>query len=198
MGIINFLVRSFYDIKYKFSPPEMVKYWKRGDSAKAKLVTTEEGHYALQIENEERTYPGFPRGHVLNGPLAAVKNALKNTVFNQVFGQLDKWSKEHNADMLPPERMVPAVRHIHDTFLKLEECEVVPDMKARIALIRKVLCWFLSEDDAYRFRAQLFLDLIEQKQIRLSKDDLYYARAKYWRPDRFKKIMGKTFDGFTY
>lgn len=176
----------------------MVKYWKRGESAKAKVVQKEDGSYGLQIENEERIYPGFPRGHVLTGPLAAIKHKIKNMVFNQVFAELEKMANDHKADMKPPEHMAPAVRHMWETFEKLEECEVVPDMKARITLIKKVMCFFLEEDDAYRFRAQLFLDLIDQKKIRLSKDDKYYSRAKYFRTDRFVKLGGKVFDGFQY
>lgn len=176
----------------------MVKYWKRGEAAKAKVVTREDGSYGLQIENEERIYPGFPRGHVLVGPLAAIKHKVKNMVFNQVFAELEKMTAEHKADMKPPEKMAPAVRHMWETFEKLEECEVVPDMKARITLIKKVICFFLEEDDAYRFRAQLFLDLIDQKKVRLSRDDKFYFRAKYYRADRYKKILGHTFDGFQY
>src|SRR3972149_337416 len=94
-------------------------------------------------------------------------------------------------DSLPVEKMPPAVRHIWETLEKLEEMEVVEDMKARIRLIRKVLCFFLESDDAYRFRAQMFLDLIDQKKIALSKSDLYFARGKYWKADRYKKVLGK-------
>lgn len=196
--MLNKIVSGFYDIWYRLFPPEMVKYWKRGETAKAKAFTREDGSMGLQIENEKRVFPGFPRGHVLTGSLANLKHKVKNLVFNQVFAEIEKMAKEQAADMKPPEKMAPAVRHIWETFSKLEECEVVPDMKARITLIKKVLCFFLEEDDAYRYRAQLFLDLIEQEKVRLSKDDLYYARAKYWRPDRFKRVLGKYRDGFTY
>lgn len=198
MQMLNFIISSFYDLWYRFFPPESVKYWKRGEGAKAKVIKKEDGSYGLKIENEDRIYPGFPRGHVLTGPLAKLKHSVKNMVFNQVFAEMEKMTKDFGADMKPAEHMAPAVRHMWETFEKLEECEVVPDMKARIRLIKKVICFFLEEDDAYRFRAQLFLDLIDQKKVRLSRDDKYYLRAKYFRTDRFKKIFGKTFDAYTY
>lgn len=176
----------------------MVKYWKRGDCAKARKVEAPDGSYRMEIEGEKRMYPGYPRGHVLSGTLAKFKNKLKNQVFNHVFRELDKVVSESGSDMLPVEHMMPAVRHMYETFEKLEDCEIVPDMKDRIRLVKRVMCWFFQEDDAYRFRAQLFLDLIDQKKVRLSKDDLYFARGKYWKPDRYKKLFGKVWDGYEY
>lgn len=198
MNIINKLTSAFFNVWYRFFPPEQVEYWKQGDSAKAKVVKNSDGSYGMKIEGEKYVYPGFPRGHVLTGPLAKVKNRVKNAVFNQVFAEIEKMAKDHKADMVPPERMPKAVRHIWETFEKMEDCEVVPDMKARITLVKKVMCWFLTEDDAYRFRAQLFLDLIDQKKIRMDKADKYYARAKYFRPDRYVKVGGKVVDGYQY
>lgn len=196
--MVNVLTRFFFNTFYRFFPPPMATHWKDRDASKAKIVTAPDGSFQMQIEGEKRLYPGFPRGHTLMGPLAAIKNKVKNMVFNQVFGEIEKMVEEHKMDLLPPEKMVPAVRHIWETFEKLEDCEVVPDMKGRMLLIKKVLCWFLMEDDAYRFRSQLFLDMIDQKKIRLSESDKYYARAKYWKTDRYKKVLGKVVDGFQY
>lgn len=198
MKLLNLITRSFFNILYRLSPPSMVKYWKRSDFAKAKVIRGEDGSTQMLIEGEEKAYPGFPRGHVLTGPLAALKHKVKNMVFNQVFAEMEKWVSDHKWDMMPPEKMPPAIRHMWETFERLEDCEIVPDMKARIQLIKKVICFFLVEDDAYRFRAQLFLDLIDQKKIKLSEADLYYARGKYWRADRFKKLFGKVVDGYQY
>lgn len=196
--MLSRLTRTFFNTWYRFFPPAMATHWKHRDASKAKVVTREDGSFGMKIEGEEKVYPGFPRAHILTGPLAALKHKVKNMVFNQVFAELEKMASEHKHDMVPPERMPLAVRHIHETFDKLVECEVVPDMKARMKLIQKVLTWFLVEDDAYRFRAQLFLELIEQKKVKLSEEDLFYARAKYWRPDRYIKIFGKVLDKHTY
>lgn len=198
MKLINRITSAFYNVWYKLFPPEMVSYWKRSEFAKAKVIQGEDGSNKMLIEGEKRAYPGFPRGHILTGPLASLKHKMKNMVFNQVFAEMEKWVKDHQYDMTPPEKMPSAIRHMWETFERLEECEIVPDMKARITLIKKVICFFLIEDDAYRFRAQLFLDLIDQKKIRLSDDDIYYARGKYWRPDRYKKLFGRVVDGYQY
>lgn len=196
--MINVLTRFFFNTLYKFRPPAMATHWREREASKAKVVTQKDGSFGLQIEGEKAIFPGFPRGHILTGPLAALKHKIKNIVFNQAFAEMEKMVTDHKVDMMPPEKMPLPVRHIWETFEKMEECEIVPDMKARMALIKKVLCFFLNEDDAYRMRAQLFLDLIEQKKVRLSKDDLFYFRAKYYRPDRFKKIFGKVFDAYEY
>lgn len=193
--IISFFSRFFFNTWYKIRPPEMVSYWKRNQPAKAKLVRREDGSEWMEIEGEKRLYPGFPRGHFLTGPLAAIKHKIKNALFNEIFAEMEKVKY----DLPPKEKMVPAVRHMYETFEKLEECEVVPDMKDRIKLIKKVMCAFLSEDDAYRLRAQMFLDMIDQKKVRLSKEDRYYGRGKYLRIDRYAKIPGLgVVDKFTY
>lgn len=196
--MLNAITRAIFNAWYRLFPPPMVDYWKRGDKARAKLLKREDGSFGMLIEGEKEIYPGFPRGHVLTGKLADMKKWIKDQVFNTTFAQIEKMAAEAGNDMLPPERMAPAVRHVWDTFEKMKEVEIVPDMKGRIALIQKVLCHFIQEDDAYRFRAQLFLDLIDQKKIRLTKADLYYARGKYLRPDRYKKVLGRVVDAFTY
>ena len=152
----------------------------------------------MDIKGEKYAFPGFPRGHVLTGGLSKLKKKIKDAVFNEVFAQIDKMYADIQFDSLPKDKMPSAVRHIWETFEKMEDMEVVDDMKGRIKLIKKVLCFFLESDDAYRFRAQMFLDLIDQKKIRLSKADLYYARGKYWKVDRYKKILGRWVDAYEY
>lgn len=181
--MFQFLVKKFFNFYYKFRPPEMVNYWKKADGAKAKVIEQEDGSFGMQIDGEKRIYPGFPRGHVLTGPLASLKHKVKNLVFNQVFGELERMSAEHKHDMLPPERMVPAVRELWRVLDELENAEVVPDMKARIRLIKTVLTFFFMEDDAYRFRFQWVLERLDMKKVKLSKEDKYYFRGKYFKVD---------------
>lgn len=161
----------------------MVQYWLHKDAARAKVITGDDGVQRMEIEGEKYLYPGFPRGHVLMGPLASLKNKIKNRIFNEVFAELEKMVGEMKYDLIPKEKMVPPVREIYELLEKMEHMEVVEDMKLRLKLVRTILTFFLQEDDAYRFRAQYFLSNINQKKVALDKADLYYARAKYWRPD---------------
>lgn len=184
--VITWCVKKFFNIFYKVKPPESVSYYKRSEAARARLVKAEHGGLQMEIQGEKYKFEGFPRGHVLVGPLAKMKNKIKNMVFNQVFEEIEKMSKETEHDMLPEERMCPAVREINRGLEELEHMEVVEDMKGRIRLIRKVLTFFLQEDDAYRFRAQHFLSNLDQKKVALSKSDKYYARGKYWKVDYHK------------
>ncbi|MBF83510.1 MAG: hypothetical protein CL489_03435 [Acidobacteria bacterium] len=184
--ITKFFIRKFFNSFYKIKPPEMVQYWKKNDSARAKVGIDKEGTLKMYIEGEKYAYPGFPRGHVLTGPLAKLKTKVKNRVFNEVFAELEKMAQDSNADMLPPERMSPAVRELNRVLEELENAEVVPDMKGRIKLIRKVICFFLQEDDAYRFRFQWALPRLNMKKIKLTKEDKYYFRGKYFKVDHDK------------
>ncbi len=161
----------------------MVKYWKWGGVALAKVTKAPDGSDQMYIEGEDYAYPGFPRGHVLMNPLAKLKHAVKNKIFNDVFAELQIMANDYKYDMAPREKMVPAVREIYDLLEFMEHMEVVDDMKKRISLIKMILTFFLQEDDAYRFRAQYFLSHIKQKKVALSDADKYYARGKYWKVD---------------
>lgn len=167
-------------------PPESVSYYKTKDTTHAKVIQAESGAMEMEIKGEKYNYPGFPRGHVLIGPLAKLKNTIKNSVFNQVFAEIDAMSKEMKHDMLPPEKLTPAVRELWRVLEELEDAEIVPDMKGRIALIRKVMCFFLQEDDAYRFRYQWVMEHLDLSKVKLTKADKYYFRGKYFKVDHDK------------
>lgn len=196
--ILRYLVRKFFNLYYKIKPPESVEYYKRADTARAKIVTGKNGEYRMEIEGEKHSFPGFPRGYVLTGPLAKLKKTVKNMVFNQVFAELEKMVSEHKADILPVEKMPLAVQELGRVLDELEHAEVTPDMKGRIKLIKKVLLFFFSEDDAYRLRFQWCMERFDMKKVKLSKEDLYYFRAKYFKPDKKKRIFGVDFDAFDY
>ena len=176
----------------------MVQYWKKGSGALARVKKNEKGHYEMQVKGEKESMPGFPRGPVLFSSVGKLKHIAKTEIFNAFAAEFDKIKEELKIDMVEPDRMVPAVKHIWDTFEKLEAMEITEDMKGRIKLMKEVLCFFLDSDDAYRFRTQQFLWLLDQDKVKLTKQDLYYARGKYWKPDRYIKIFGKIFDRYEY
>jgi hypothetical protein len=196
--MINSLVSTFYNTLYRFKRPPMVKYWLRTKGALARIIENKKGQIEMQIQGEKENYPGFPRGPILMAEIGKLKHIVKTEVFNVVGPKIRELHAKSRSSMVPPEKMPPAVKEVWDTFEKMEELEVTEDMRQRIQLMKEVICFFLEADDAYRFRAQLFLDLINQKKVRLSKQDLYFARGKYWRPDRFKRVFGRWYDGYTY
>ena len=181
--IIKKLIKFFFNQLYKIRPPESVNYYKTQEAARARLVTAEDGSLKMEIKGEKYAFNGFPRGHVLTGPLANLKKKVKDLVFNQVFEEISKMTEEMKHDILPDEKCAPAIREMARVFDKLEHMEIVEDMKGRIRLIKKVLIFFLQEDDAYRLRAQYFLSEINQNKVKLDKSDKYYARGKYWKVD---------------
>ena len=196
--MLNWIFRTFYKILYRLRPPAMVKYWLRGDGALARVKKNDKGHYEMQVQGESESMPGFPRGPVLFSSIGKLKHIAKTEIFNAFAAEFAKIKDELKVDMVEPDRMVPAVKHIWDTFEKLEHMEVTEDMRGRIKLMKEVLCFFLDSDDAYRFRTQKFLELLNQRKVKLSKQDVYYARGKYWKPDRYIKILGKVYDKYEY
>lgn len=196
--MINLLFRTFFKILYTLRPPAMVHYWLKGGPALARVKKNKKGHYEMQIKGETESMPGFPRGPVLFSSIGKLKHEIKTRVFNEIRSDLGKLTDELKVDMIEPDRMVPAVKHIWDTFELMEHMEVTEDMKGRIKLMKEVICFFLDSDDAYRYRTQMFLYLLNQKKVKLSKADIYYARGKYWKPDRFTKFFGKVVDKYEY
>lgn len=176
----------------------MVQYWKKGDKARAKIVHDKDGQQKMMIEGEKYLFPGFPRGHLLLDMVSQLKHKIKTTAFNQAFAEMEKFEKDMKMNLTPPEKMSVAVREIWEVLERMEEMEVTPDMKGRMRLLKNVLCFILQEDDAYRFRAQMFLWLINQKKVKPSKADVYYARGKYWKPDRYIKVFNKIYDKYEY
>jgi hypothetical protein len=180
------LTRFFFNWLFKVKPPEMVKYWKWGQAARAKITEAKDGSMQMIIEGEAHPYPGFPRGHILLGPLAKLKHSIKNRIFNEVFAEIEKMTDDMKYDMLPPEKCAPAVRELNRVLDLMEQAEVVEDMKGRIRLIKRILTFFLQEDDAYRFRAQWAYEHLDPKKMKLSKADKYYFRGKYFKVDHDK------------
>src|SRR3990167_1211777 len=196
--IIRKCIKMFFNNLYKIKPPESVKYYKTKEAARARLMNAPDGSLQMEIQGEKYPFKGFPRGHILTGPLATLKKEIKDMVFNQIFGEIEKMYDGMKLNALPIEKCCPAVREMDRVFEKLTHMEVSDDMKGRINLIRKVIIFFLQEDDAYRYRAMAFLSMIDQKKIALTKEDMYFARAKYWKPDMYKKIGGQWMDGYEY
>lgn len=211
--MLNWLIKTFFTWLYHFKPPSMVKYWLRSDGALARVKKNPKGHYEMQVQGESESMPGFPRGPVLFSSVGKAKHEVKTRFFNKLHEKyqelmnevieemgpdMGKLVGEMTIDMIEPDKMVPAVKELWDTFERLENEEVTEDMKGRIKLFKKVLCFILDSDDAYRFRAQEFLWLLNQKKVRLSKQDLYYAQGKYWKPLRYIKLFGKIFDRYEY
>ena len=193
--MLNYIFPFFFKWWYRLRPPKSVKNLLGGF---ARVKKNPQGHYEMQVKGEDEGINGFPRGPILFSTLAKLKHEVKTRVFNEVASDLKRLGEELKVDMIEPDKMVPAVKHIWDTFERLEHMEVTEDMKGRIKLMKECICFFLDLDDGYRFRAQMFLWLLNQNKVKLSKRDMYNARAKYWKPDRYLRLFGKIWDKHEY
>lgn len=177
----------------------MVQYWKYGHAVQAK-VTKENGATVMKMDGEKYTFPGFPRGWLIErhtkedgtvvyGKLSVLKHNIKNNIFNDAFAILEKGEdplphlreialpslledlKEHKYDMLPPERMVTSVREIYRAWTK-----VSPET----AQVRDLLTYILQEDDAYRFRFQWCVMWMPTWLFRFIDPIKAFDKSLYW------------------
>lgn len=187
-----FLKRLLFKIRGKTpADMEMVKYWKNKDAVQAK-VTEEDGVTVMYMEGEKYAFPGFPRGHLLFGPLSKLKHEVKNQVFNESWEMLSKEDsdrlivehirsqalpnvfellKEHRLDMLPPSKMVPSVREIHRAWTK-----VAPQSEE----LRDLVTYILQEDDSYRFRFQWIVSYMPTWAFRFIDPVNAFYKALRW------------------
>lgn len=142
---------------------EMVKYWKTNDRVQA-IVTKKDGAQVMQMDGEKYPFPGYPRGHLLYGPLSKLKHEIKVQLFNESWWELEdgvpretvrenikhklpnvaQWVAPLQYDILPKEKMCPPVRELYRAWSKVN-----PN-----SIWKEIVCLILQEDDAYRFRFQ--------------------------------------------
>lgn len=147
----------------------MVSYWKTKDFVEAKLTTSKEGYYIMQMDGEKYPFAGFPRGALLYGALSPLKHSIKNKIFNHVwskleenvpqeeiikelrtkiFGEIFEIGQKTLYDRLPVGKCAPAVQEIWRAMEAIENGSMV------VRNFKEIVCFILQEDDAYRYRFQ--------------------------------------------
>ena len=163
--IKRWLLRKWYRLIGKGpGDMDMVQYWKSKDCCAA-IITTKDGSTTMILDGEKYPMWGFPRGHILFGALSPLKHQIKNQIFNDSWWKLEKgtdrkevvkdikkslesiyqYAEPLKYDLMPPEKMCPAVREIHRAWTK-----VAPEASR----LRDMLTLILQEDDGYRYRVQ--------------------------------------------
>ena len=155
---------------------EMVKYWKTSDTAPAKVMVNKNGEMVMQIQGEKYPSPGFPRSHLLFGPLSKLKHEIKNQLFNESWWALEggvdkkqvivdfkrklleiyKITDKMELDLLPPGSLFLSVRELWRAMTVLQQKH--PENKY-IEPLKRTLTLILQEDDSYRFRLQWIIQI---------------------------------------
>lgn len=163
----------------------MVKYGQESKGyARGKIIKGKDGSVQMEIQGEKYPFPGHPRGHVLlGGTLQKMKEKLKKQIFHAIFEAV----ADSKADMFPKEQLCPFVKDVWRVFELLEEAEITGDMKSQIRNMKKAFCFFMQEDDAWRFRVQWALERLNMKKCKCDKQCMYFLRGKWFRPDKFTK-----------
>ena len=173
------ILRWFFKIRKK-SPDKMpmIQYWKMKEAVLAKVTKDKDGALIMVMDGEKEYYPGFPRSHLLFGPLSKLKHEIKNQIFNdswrlleegkpkdEVIGYikdilpgLEEYLELSKYDIVPPEKMISAVREIWRAFSKVEK-EYSGNTKEKIRLIKEMMTYVMQEDDSYRFRLQWIVQI---------------------------------------
>lgn len=156
----------------------MVEWWKTKEAVRAKVTEAPDGSYVMYMEGEKYPFPGYPRGHLLYGSLSPLKHHIKNQIFNESW-ELDdardvinhvhnkalpniyKMGHDVRHDMMPYQRMTPAVKEIHRAM-------TVAGIPSQL---RDILCFIFQEDDAYRFRFQWLIPHLSKRNPTVSFED---------------------------
>jgi hypothetical protein len=171
------MIKYLYNLYYRRYPPEMVGWWKEKEACRAKVTEADDGSYIMWMEGEKYPFPGYPRGHLLYGSLSPLKHNIKVKLFNEAWEVRDDQQAvlqhyqetlptiyalghEVRHDMMPLEKMCPAVREIHRA-MTVAGCP--PEL-------RDILCFIFQEDDAYRFRFQWLVGHMNKRDLKGSFD----------------------------
>lgn len=155
---------------------EAVKYGEEGGKQLAKPVFNKETNsMELQIKDEKYPLRGFPRHHLLHGPLAPLKRYMKNFVIEALVKCIPF--------KRPDDTLVEPVRELARVFDLMIAAEDEPEQKDLVNKMKDAVCMILEEDDAWRMRMQIFLEKLNMKKMRLTESDKYYFRGKSFRVD---------------
>ena len=159
-------------------PKERVVYGDKKGAEKARgRINPKTGEVELEIWGEKYPLRCFPRAHVLHGPIMTkLKQGVKNLVIENLVNMLLPYK-------LPEGQWASSVKEIARVFDLMIEAEDEPSMKHLMRQFRDAAVMILQEDDAWRFRAQIFLQKLNMNKIKLDKSDKYYFRAKSFKVD---------------
>ena len=160
----------------------MVQYGDKFGKQRAQPGINEKtGEVEIRIKGEKYPLRCFPRNHVLHGSIMTkLKNGMKNLVIENLVNMLQPYK-------LPEGQWAEPIKELARVFDLMIEAEDEPSMKHLIKQFRDATIIVLQEDDAWRFRAQAFLQKLNMKRIKLNKSVLYYLRAKSFKIDDFLK-----------
>lgn len=109
--------------------------------------------WALLQEGKKEEAIKMIKGIVVNGVKVRDDSPLQGITFNKG----DDLIERMRYDMLPPEKMVPAVKEVWRVLTIMEKKE------PRLKWLKESLTTILQEDDAYRFRFQWLISIFRPR-----------------------------------
>lgn len=169
-------------IKQLFDRRKVVEYGdKKGKELARMGINQKTGESELVIKGEKYPLRCSPRSHVLHGSvMTRLKRGMKNLIIENLVNMLQPYK-------LPQEQWAEPIKELARVFDLMIEAEDEPSQKHLIKQFRDAMIMILQEDDAWRFRAQAFLQKLNMNRIKLNESDLYYFRAKSFKCDEFLK-----------
>lgn len=135
----------------------------------AKIERALAGHFLTHIVGDKFPMVGAPRQTSL-----WLMQPLK-IVAREVIGKLAGFYRQFAKK---PEELTPAVKEIYRLFDVLKERENSPAMVQMWDDLRVLVCFFLEEDLAYRWRLQVLAEHVDLEKLKPSEEDRYYLERK--------------------
>jgi hypothetical protein len=146
--------------------------------------------YDGKVEVERLEFKDGQRYTYLKGAKYPMRGVSRSSVLKLLYpfkkSLLNMLTKELNnlfPHEVPQEELTEPVKEIARVFDLLIEAEEYEGMKNKWRMIKRGICMFLEEDDAYRYRVQWAVEKLNRKKIKLTKEDKYYFRTKHFRVD---------------
>jgi len=77
-------------------------------------------------------------------------------------------------DFKKPEDLAPSVRELYNLFNQLLEHETTERRIRIYSKVRDLICFFLDEDTAYRWRFQWMMERVDPEKFKLTEADKYW------------------------
>lgn len=128
----------------------------------------------MHIIGEKHAIKGQP-SHLTLQAIEMVKSLIDKILISRLPAILINEVRE--------DKMCIPVREMARAFDLIIEAEKLEGNKKRWRNYKKMFCFFLENDIAWRYRWQWFMEQLDMKKIRLSEADKYFFRVKNFRVD---------------
>ena len=106
----------------------MVQYWITSDASPAAITTNKDGATIMKIgdgdKREKYDFSGFPRSHMLFGPVSKIKHEVKNQIFNYAWYALEEGK--------PKEEIIETIKGLIRNRIKVTDTKTIAGREYKV------------------------------------------------------------------